>query len=238
MRALRLRRRMTQAQVADRAGMSRAVVARIERGRADRVAVHTLERVASQLGARVDVRLLWQGEGLDRLLDSRHAGLVERVLWLLTRAGWVAAAETSFNVRGERGSIDVLAFHPLTGSLLVVEVKSVVPDLQALLGSLDRKGRVAREVALARGWRVQTVTRVLVLPDDRTARRRVEAHAATFRSTLPARTIEVRRWIREPQGTCDGILFLSDAPQESTRQRVYAQSVGGAAIPRSKGGSA
>jgi hypothetical protein len=174
----------------------------------------------------VDVRLLWHGEGLDRLLDSRHAGLVERVLWLLTRAGWVTAAETSFNVRGERGSIDVLAFHPLTGSLLVVEVKSVVPDLQAMLGSLDRKGRVARDVALARGWRVRTVTRVLVLPDDRTARRRVEAHAATFRSTLPARTIEVRRWIREPQGTCDGVLFLSDGPQESNRQRLHAGLVG------------
>ena len=44
-------------------------------------------------------------------------------------AGWDVATEVSFNVRGERGSIDILAFHQATGSLLVIEIKSVVPDL-------------------------------------------------------------------------------------------------------------
>jgi transcriptional regulator with XRE-family HTH domain len=220
LRALRLRRHLTQEEVAERAGISRSVVGRIERGRADRVAVHTAERVAAELGARVEVRLLWQGEGLDRLLDARHAGLVERVLALLGLQGWEAAAEVSFNVHGERGSIDVLGFHGATRSLVVVEVKSVVPDLQAMLANLDRKARVAQTVAGARGWDPASVTRLLVLPDDRTARRRVEAHAATFRSMLPARTSAIRGWIRNPVGRSDGVLFLSDGPQVSTRQRA------------------
>ena len=59
-------------------------------------------------------------------------------------------------------------------SLLVIEVKSVVPDLQAMLVTLDRKGRLAREIARDRGWQARTITRLLILPDDRTARRRVE----------------------------------------------------------------
>lgn len=200
--------------------MSRSVIGRIERGQADRVAVHTLMRVTAELGARVDVRLLWHGEGLDRLLDARHATLVDRTLDLLVRQAWTVATEVSFNLRGERGSIDILAFHLPTGSLLVVEVKSVVPDMQAMLVALDRKGRLGGEIARGRGWQSTSVTRLLVLPDDRTARRRVEALATTFRSVLPARTVELRRWIREPDGARHGILFLSDDRQAGTRHRV------------------
>ena len=148
--------------------------------------------------------------------------LVNLAIELLAREGWSASAEVSFNLRGERGSIDVLAFHPATGSLLVVEVKSVVPDIQAMLVTLDRKGRLARAVARERDWAASTVTRLLVLPDDRTARRRVDALAATFQSTLPARTVQVRRWLKAPVGTQHGVLFLSDEPQEGTRHRKPA----------------
>lgn len=233
LRALRLRRRLTQAQLAARAGVSRTVVWRIERGQADRVTVQTLERVAGALGARIDLRLLWQGEGLDRLLDARHAGLVECVVELLHGHGWEATSEASFNIRGERGAIDVLGFHPQTGSLLVVEVKSVVPDIQAMLGGLDRKGRLGRDVSRDREWHVTSVTRLLVLPNDRTARRRVESHAATIRSTLPAGNVEIRRWLRSPVGTMHGVLFVTDAPQASTRQRVSTRRPIAHAIPRS-----
>jgi transcriptional regulator with XRE-family HTH domain len=223
LRTLRRRRRMTQSQVAARAGVSRAVVWRVEREHADRVAGHTLERVAVVLGARVDLPLLWQGEGLDRLLDARHAGLVERVVALLNARGWAAITEASFNIRGERGSIDVLGFHAGTGSLLVVEVKSVVPDVQGMLAGLDRKGRLGRDVARDRGWNAASVTRLLVLPSDRTARRRVESHSATIQSALPAGTLEIRRWLRSPTGTMHGVLFVPDAPEASARHRVSMQ---------------
>lgn len=220
LRALRHRRGWTQDQLSKRAGVSRSVIWRIERGHADRVAIHTLVRVALALDARIDVRLLWQGEGLDRLLDGRHAGLVDQVLEILRSADWELATEVSFNIRGERGSIDILAFHRATGSLLVIEVKSVVPDLQAMLFALDRKGRLAPEIARERGWATRTVTRLLVLPDDRTARRRIDAHAATFATALPARTAGIRGWIKQPQGTRPGVMFLTDARQAGNRQRV------------------
>jgi transcriptional regulator with XRE-family HTH domain len=222
-RALRRKRGWTQDDLAAKSQVSRTAVWRIERGRADRVAVHVLVRVVAALGARIDVRLLWHGEGLDRLLDAGHADLVERTLRLLASSDWMTATEVSFNVRGERGSIDILAFHPGTGSLLVIEIKSVVPDLQAMLSVIDRKGRLARDIAQERGWQVTSVTRLLVLPDDRTARRRVERHSATFRTALPARTIEVRRWIRRPEGAMHGVLFLSDARHTSTRHRVASR---------------
>jgi transcriptional regulator with XRE-family HTH domain len=220
LRALRLRRRMTQAQLASRAGVSSSAIGRMERGSADRVALHTMERISAELGARVDLRLLWQGEALDRLLDSRHAQLVEHMVGLLASMGWEVGSEASFNIRGERGSIDVIALYRPTGSLLVIEVKSVVPDLQALLAGLDRKGRLGPEVARERGWRVATVSRLLVLPNDRTARRRVVTHTATFRSALPDGNVAVRRWLRAPTGTMHGILFVTDGHHTGCRHRV------------------
>ena len=42
---------------------------------------------------------------------------------LLVAAGWEVVPEATFNEFGERGSIDILAFHPKHGALLVVEVK-------------------------------------------------------------------------------------------------------------------
>lgn len=220
MRALRMRRGWTQAHLAALAGVSPSVIGRIERGRADRVAVHTLVRVAARLDARVDIRLLWHGEGLDRLLDARHAGLVDRAIAILDAGAWEVAAEVTFEVRGERGSIDVLAFHRATGSLLVIEVKSVVPDIQSMLAGIDRKSRLAVDSGRARGWQATSVSRLLLLPDDRTARRRIDAHSATFQRSFPARTVEVRRWIRSPAGAISGIVFLTNDHKEVTRHRV------------------
>lgn len=177
-------------------------------------------RVAAAMGASISVKLLWHGEGLDRLLDAAHADLTDRVLRLLQEAGWDVATEVSFNVRGERGSIDILAFHQPTGSLLIIEIKSVVPDLQALLGTLDRKARIAADIARHRGWRVTTVSRLVILPSDRTARRRVERNGTTFATALPSRTAAVRRWLQDPIGVLAGLLFLSNAPHAVTRHRV------------------
>jgi len=164
------------------------------------------------------VRVYWQGEALDRLRDERHAAIVERVLRLLTAEGWIARTEVSFSEYGERGSIDVFALHPKVGALLVIEVKSAVPDLQATLSNLDRKTRLAPGLARALGWEVDSVSRLLVLPEDRTARRRVAQHEATFRAALPMRTAAVRRWLRHPDHAIAGILFLTNVGQDDNRR--------------------
>jgi hypothetical protein len=127
-------------------------VARIEQGAASRLTVGTLERVAAAVGARVVCRLSWNGEALDPLLDESHADVVERTVRLLQASGWVVATEVSFNIYGDRGAVDILAFHSAAAVLLVVEVKSVVPDLQATLATLDRKVTLGRPIASARGW--------------------------------------------------------------------------------------
>ena len=226
-RALRRRRGWTQGELGRRASVSRSAISRVERGEGDRLSARALARFTDALGARLLLRVLWQGEELDRLLDGAHARLVDVVLRLLAAAGWLAVPEVTFQVERERGAIDILAWHARSASLLVIEVKSVVPDVQATLAGVDRKARLAPGISRERGWAAGTVSRVLVLPDDRTARRRVDAFAATFGRALPARTIEVRRWLQAPTGSIAGVLFVSDAPHPGTRHRVRSDRAGG-----------
>jgi len=219
-RALRRRRGWSQVLLGSKAGLSGSAISRIERGLATRYSVRALTRVTDALGARLTMRVLWQGEELDRLLDADHARLVEAMVRRLTVAGWMVVPEATFSAGSERGSIDVLAWHPTGNQLLVIEVKSVMPDVQAMLSGIDRKARLAPTIARDRGWRIGAVSRILVLPDDRTARRRLLAFASTFDRALPARTVEVRRWLEAPERPIAGVMFLSDVPHAGARHRV------------------
>jgi hypothetical protein len=195
------------------------VVVAIEAGRGDRIPMWRLAAVAAALGARLSVRIQFQGEGLDRLRDRRHAALVEALVNRLRGEGWLVATEVSFNIYGERGSIDILALHPASGALLVVEVKSVVPEIGGMLMTLDRKVRLAREVARKQlGLEATTVSRLLVLPEHRTARRRVADHATTFETAFPARNVAIKRWLRAPSGAIAGLLFVPDVQHVDTRR--------------------
>ncbi len=214
---------MRQEDVGRHARLSRSLVARMESGDVDGVTVGRLRAVANALGATIDVRLRWQGEALDRLLDEAHARLVDAFVVLLRASGWDVAVEVSFSVWGERGSIDIFAFHRATGIVLVVEVKSVVPDSQATLHGLDRKARLAEELAQARGWTCRGVARLLVVGDSATSRRRVARLGATYAAALPARGWEVRRWLRRPAGPIAGLMFLSTATGGGTNAAIPGQ---------------
>jgi transcriptional regulator with XRE-family HTH domain len=225
-RGLRIHKDLRQGDVSRVAGVSRAEVSRIERGLIDNLQVGRLERAAAALGASVDIRLRWHGEQLDRLLDEAHSALVERTVSLLRASGWEVALEVSFSIWGERGSIDILAYEPSHALLLVIEVKSVVPDSQATLHALDRKVRLAPEIAASRGWKVGAVARLLVVADSATSRRRLDRLGATYDVAFPVRGRGVARWLRAPDGPMSGLLFLAYAPRGSAsrsapgRQRV------------------
>jgi transcriptional regulator with XRE-family HTH domain len=220
-RSLRKRRGWRQADLGAAAGVSQAMIARIELGLADRIAPQVLDRVVRALGARMALRLEWNGESLDRLLDSEHAGLTERVTSLLKLEGWEVAVEVTFWIRGERGSVDILGWHPSTRTLLVIEVKSVVPDVQGMLMPFDRKARLGKEIAATRGWSPVAVARLLVIGESRTARRRVAAHGSTFDAELPDRIVAIRRYLSDPgaRAPLRGLMFLPGSRQLNTRHR-------------------
>jgi transcriptional regulator with XRE-family HTH domain len=224
LRAIRVRLGLRQADVARRVGYSRSFVSKVERGLARSGDIRRVEMLCVALGADLDVRVRWQGEGLDRLLDEAHATIIERFLPLLRGAGWEVALEVTFNEFGDRGSIDVLAWHTSTRSLLVVEIKSVVPDAQGTLSPLDRKVRVAPKLARARGWDPETVSRVLIIGDTTTNRERVRRFAELFDAALPVRGRDARRWLGNPDRPIAGLWFLPDSTHRGARRSTAGRT--------------
>ena len=163
------------------------------------------------LETRLDLQVSWRGGGLDRLLDEAHLALVSRRASTLTGLGWIVALEATYSVYGERGSIDVFAARAKDRAVLVEEVKSDLTSIEELGRKTDEKVRLARQ-RLCRerfGFDPVAVGRVLVLPDTDAARRKVARLAPALDVLFPARTREVRAWLRNPVGDISGIVFVS-----------------------------
>ena len=217
-RAVRQRNRWRQADVAERAGVSATSVGRAERGRGERLTVRSLLAIASALEIRIDFEPRWRGGELGRLLNAGHSAMHEQLaVQFAQQADWIAQPEVSFAIYGERGVIDVLAFHPSSRSLLVIELKTEIIDVQAMIGAVDRYLRLARRVAAERGWRAVTVSGWIIVRDTMSNRRRVAAHASVLHAAFPADGREMRRWLAQPVSSVRGLSFLSDRHPRNVR---------------------
>ncbi|HET9435680.1 MAG TPA: helix-turn-helix domain-containing protein [Candidatus Limnocylindrales bacterium] len=209
LRSLRLRLGLTQAEPALKAGVSPAMVSRLEHGRIERTDVRTLRRVFVAPDARIDLVPRWQGAELDRLLDARHAGLTEVLVRRLSSLpDWIVQPDVTFSIYGERGSIYIVAWHPGRLVLLIIEVKSAIGDIGALIRQADRYRRLARQVARERGWTPTAVGIWVVVADGRTARRRLAEHRLTLRRAFPVVGHAMERWIHAPGREISGLSFL------------------------------
>ena len=227
-RALRHRCDWTQVELGRRARCSASCVSRIERGRVRGQSLATLRRILEALDAWIFAKVVWRGGELDRLLDADHARLQEH--WALRKrgagAGWLDRQEVSYNIFGERGSIDDLAYHPLSRTLVVTEIKTGIFDAQATLAKLDEKERLAADIAERFGWRVDRVVACLVVAEGRTNRRRIEEHPTLF-GRFDCRGRAASAWLRDPTRPVRGLLVfenLSNGRQahgrRAGRQRV------------------
>ncbi len=199
--------------------MSIQTVSRIERGHLATLTVQVLRVVARAVEVRLELHP-WSRHGdLARLATADHAALVEMIVRDMTALGWQVRPEVSFSERGERGFVDILAWHPATRSLLVIEVKTAIVDVGETVGILDRKQRLAVDMAARFGWTPASVSSALIVRDGRTNRRRIAEHSAIFGSVLPADGRRFRAWLRHPAGAIDAVAFWSDSPPGATRQR-------------------
>lgn len=189
------------------------MVSRVERGRIETVTVASLHRIADALNATLHIELRWRGEQLERLMDAGHATLQEQVVHEVRAAAWSGEVEVSFNWYGDRGRADAVAFHAPTGTLLIVEVKTRIGDVQEMLGRLDVKTRLGPQIARQLGWPAPIrVVPCLVIADGRTARRIVARHAELFaRFSLRGRA--AHRWLAEPTTEpVVGVLLFESVP--------------------------
>lgn len=230
-RALRRRNGWRQEDVAQRAGVHRSTVSLIERGLLGRMTVETVRRPLEALEASLELVARWRGADVDRLLDEQHSRLQAAWKQRLERWDWTVIAEASFNHYGDRGRVDLLAWHAQRRIMVIVEIKTLIADVQGLLGPLDVKTRVAPWIAAERGWtRPLLVVPLLLLHESAASRRRLASLEPLF-SRFSVRGRAAVSWLRRPVGAPAGLLVLSDLSPASLirvrrvgRQRVRLAS--------------
>jgi transcriptional regulator with XRE-family HTH domain len=226
---LRQRAGLRQDDLAARVGVSREMVSRLERGALGGMTLASVERIAAGLGATLHLELRWRGEQLDRLMDAAHAVLEQTLVRDLRAAGCTVEVEVSFSVYGDRGRCDAVAYHADTGTLLIVEAKTRLGDVQELLGRLDVKARLGPQIARRLGWPApRRVVPCLVVAEGRTARRVIASHPDLF-ARFELRGASARRWLANPtREAVSGILLFESVPYShlpTTRRRVRRRLV-------------
>jgi transcriptional regulator with XRE-family HTH domain len=207
LRALRRRKHWSQRRLGIGLGISQAEVSRRERSALERCTIPDVERWSTMLGANLVLDLRVDGER--PLTDAGHAQMQNWFAAVLRQAGWIVEPEVSFNHYGDRGRIDLLAFHPGASILLVVEIKSRLLDVQDVIGRLDVKRRVAPIMAKQRGWSSTISIPALVFREESTTRRRLVAHEALL-ANYPLRGRSALAWLRHPRlSVPDGIIIVA-----------------------------
>jgi hypothetical protein len=95
-------------------------------------------------------------------------------------------------------------------ALLVVELKTEIPDPAALIAQMDRYVRLARSVAGQREWNPAIVSWWVAVAESDMNRRQVARHHAMLRNAFPANGHGMRRWLRDPVEAVAALSFLAD----------------------------
>jgi transcriptional regulator with XRE-family HTH domain len=187
-RSLRADLGWSQRQLASRAGLSQAEVWAVENGVASGLTFATAERLLDAMGARLaaTVDLPYLGDRI-RQRDPSHARCSAAVVTRLRRAGWDVRSEVEVGGDRSRGWIDVLAVHPATGLMLVIEIKTEIHDLGAIERSLGWYEREAWVAARGFGWRPAARLGCLILLATEANDVRVRANRAAFDVGFPVR---------------------------------------------------
>ena len=124
----------------------------------------------------------------------------------------------SFSRYGERGRVDLVSWHRMTGALLVIECKTVLGDAQGTLGTLDAKARLARFVAHQLDLPVPTaVVPVLIFLENMTTRRQLTRLEPLF-SRFGLRGQPAITWLRRPAAPWPPGLLIFSGVNHSIRR--------------------
>ena len=207
-RAARERRRWTTRQLSDRAGVSRALVYRVERGEPS--TFETYARLGAALGLRLDASLEdpRSHARLGRADDPVHAAIVEMLAARYSGQGRVVAADEPFQHFQFAGRADVTAVDPAGPDLLHHEVKTALPNVGELAGAWNVKRRyLAATLAERQGVRggFRSVTHVLTIAWTADCLHVLRLRGATIRSLGPDAPDAFARWWDGAQPVAAGI---------------------------------
>jgi len=200
--------RLTQAQAADRAGMSQGFWSLLERGESATASLETLAACAAavdtQLAAFVEA-----APGADLPRDMEHLRRQQLITVIAKAGGWVARPERAIDPMARRSrSIDVELQRVVRGEIAVVEIVDLLADGgEAMRGLADKVAAVRRDAGTD-----STVAGLLILRSTSRNRVVVREFADLFAGRFPASSsawIAALRDPAHPMPNADGLAWSS-----------------------------
>lgn len=191
-RATRLDMDITQQDLADAVGVSRSHIAAIEGGRANPT-IAVVDRVGAVFGVDLGLRAqepLLIGGGHTR--DGLHAWCSGYGGRRLRGAGLLTAREVEIREGRALGWIDLLAFDPRTGLLLIIEVKTALDDIGRLERQLGWYERMAMRTDVVAAWKPTHVRTWCLVLATAVADEQISAHRDVLRPAFPVRAASMQ----------------------------------------------
>lgn len=220
---------LTQAQVADRAGISQSLISHLERGRGTTASIETWSCVAAAVGEQY-VGFLERAPGAGQPRDLEHLRRQSALVELARAGGWTALPELAIDPGNARSrSIDVALVRRVRGEAVATEIWDWFDDVGAGLRGLDAKTamlatRLAAEPPPPTGtWRVRGL---YVVRDTRRNRALVGELRPLFAARFPGSSVA---WLAalgdpgHPVPEADGLLW-SDSGGTALRASRLGQA--------------
>lgn len=218
----------TQAEIADRAGVSQGLISLIERGHGRSASIETWACIAAAVGEQF-VGFLEAAPGAALPRDVEHLRRQSALIDLAGRGAWTAVPELAIDPAVARSrAIDVVLVRPATREAVAAEVWDWFDDVGAALRGLDAKrqvleGRLDAESAAARnlepGWRVRGL---FIVRDTRRNRTLVAELRPLFAARFSGSAVDWLRALGSPTTRLpDGHGFVwSDAKNHFIASRL------------------
>lgn len=219
----------TQIAVACALEISRSHYAAIESGRAN-PSLELVARIGEVLGVRLDLVaqpiVIVSGS---RIRDALHACCSGYVARRLVADGWLVRREVRIEDGRLRGWIDILAYDPTSGIVLVIEVKTGIDDV----GRLERQiGWYERAVASAipADWRPKSVASWVLILATAEVDQAVVRYGDVLGATFPTRASTMRGVLaRNPAASSRGLALID--PHSRRRDWLIATRADGRRTP-------
>jgi len=193
--------RWSQRELSRRSGVSQSMISAVERSLAGDLTFASASRLLEAMGARLTIGVDAPYLGSRRAqTDPAHARLSGSVARSLVGQGWKVATEVEVGGDRSRGWIDILAYHPATRMLLVIELKTEIHDLGAIDRNLGWYQREAVAAARRLGWRPSRIHGSLLLLATTVNDESVRFNRESLARIFPARVNELSGLVRSGVG--------------------------------------
>jgi transcriptional regulator with XRE-family HTH domain len=200
--------RLTQAEAADRAGVSQGFWSLLERGRSATASLETLAACAAAVGTQL-AAFVEAVPGADLPRDVEHLRRQHLVTVVAAGGGWIARPERPIDPLARRSrSIDVELERVVRREMAVVEIVDLLTDGgEAMRGLADKVAAVRRDAG-----KDSTVAGLLILRSTSRNRGVVREFSDLFAGRFPGSSSAWLAALRDParpMPTADGVVWSS-----------------------------